>query len=159
MNFKISILLTPFLLIFSLNAIGTGNMVFSGLLIEPPPCIVNNGTVIDIPFNEISVDSVDGVNHIQQVPYTLSCIPDSKWDLKLTLSGPKATFDSGTLQTNVDALGIKVYINSEVFELDTPIVVDAANLPRIDAVPIRRPGSTLTEQAFSVSATLQAEYQ
>ncbi|UNX72890.1 fimbrial protein [Klebsiella aerogenes] len=147
------------LLLWSISAVAIENMTFTGTLVAPPPCEVNNGSTIDVPFNEIGIDSVDGINHRRDVPYTLSCNADPKWSMTLTLSGPVSSFDTATLQTNVDALGIKVYINGLPFELDKPFPVDIAALPRIEAVPVKSPGSTLSEQVFEVSATLQAEYQ
>ncbi|MGG7955209.1 fimbrial protein [Klebsiella aerogenes] len=143
----------------SLPAMATFNMTFSGILMEPPPCEVDNGATIDVPFNEIGIESVDGVNHRREVPYTLNCHAGPQWSMTLTLSGPPAVFDRATLQTNVEALGIKMYINGSAFELDKPVAVDATNLPRIEAVPVKRPGATLSEKAFEVSATLRAEYQ
>lgn len=138
----------------------TGEMTFSGLLVEPPPCLVDNGASIDVSFDEVGVDTVDGINHRREVPYTLNCNASSDWRLTLTLSGNQvASFDTATLQTDVGDLGIKVYINGAVFELDTPVTIDINNLPFIEAVPVKRPGAILSEGAFSASATLRAEYQ
>lgn len=159
MNLQMGLLSGLLLSFFYLPVTAASNMTFSGILVEPPPCEVDNGATIDVPFNEIGVDSVDGINHRRKVPYTLNCQADPQWSMTLTLSGPVAAFDNATLQTNVEALGIKVYINGAAFELDKPVAVDAANLPQIEAVPVKRPGATLNESAFEVSATLRAEYQ
>jgi type 1 fimbria pilin len=55
------------LLSFALLAISplqaAENMSFSGTLIEPPPCLVNNGNDIDVPFDKIGVKSMNGMNH------------------------------------------------------------------------------------------------
>lgn len=65
------------LLSFALLAISplqaAENMGFSGTLIEPPPCQVNNGKDLDVPFDRIGVNSVDGVKHRRQVDYILDC--------------------------------------------------------------------------------------
>ncbi|CAI1719201.1 putative minor fimbrial subunit StfF [Serratia fonticola] len=151
------------LLSFALLAIcpsqAVENMSFSGTLIEPPPCLVNNDKDIDVPFDRIGVNSVDGVKHRRQVDYVLDCTAGPAWSMVLTLLGPVAAFEPATLQTNIANLGIKIYQNGEPFELGTPIAVDPLNPPLLEAVPVKKPGTELTERTFEVTATLLADYQ
>lgn len=151
------------LLSFALLAISPSqaveNMSFSGTLIEPPPCLVNNDKDIDVPFDRIGVNSVDGVKHRRQVDYVLDCTAGPAWSMVLTLLGPVAAFEPATLQTNIANLGIKIYQNGEPFELGTPIAVDPLNPPLLEAVPVKKPGTELTERTFEVTATLLADYQ
>ncbi|OKP24630.1 fimbrial protein [Serratia fonticola] len=151
------------LLSFALLAIcpsqAVENMSFSGTLIEPPPCLVNNDKDIDVPFDRIGVKSVDGVKHRRQVDYVLDCTAGPAWSMVLTLLGPVAAFEPATLQTNIANLGIKIYQNGEPFELGTPIAVDPLNPPLLEAVPVKKPGTELTERTFEVTATLLADYQ
>ncbi|CAI2112701.1 fimbrial protein [Serratia fonticola] len=151
------------LLSFALLAISPSqaaeNMSFSGTLIEPPPCLVNNDKDIDVPFDRIGVNSVDGVKHRRQVDYVLDCTAGPAWSMVLTLLGPVAAFEPATLQTNIANLGIKIYQNGEPFELGTPIAVDPLNPPLLEAVPVKKPGTELTEGTFEVTATLLADYQ
>ncbi|ATM75309.1 TPA: fimbrial protein [Serratia fonticola] len=151
------------LLSFALLAISPSqaaeNMSFSGTLIEPPPCLVNNDKDIDVPFDRIGVKSVDGVKHRRQVDYVLDCTAGPAWSMVLTLLGPVAAFEPATLQTNIANLGIKIYQNGEPFELGTPIAVDPLNPPLLEAVPVKKPGTELTEGTFEVTATLLADYQ
>lgn len=135
------------------------NMSFRGTLIEPPPCLVNNGTNIDVPFDKIGVNTVDGLNHRQQVNYVLDCTAGPAWIMMLTLIGPAASFERATLQTNVANLGIKIYQNGKPFELDTPLGIDPQHPPLLEAVPVKKTGTELTEGAFEVTATLRADYQ
>ncbi|WP_241810734.1 fimbrial protein [Serratia sp. 14-2641] len=151
------------LLSFALLAISPSqaaeNMSFSGTLIEPPPCLVNNDKDIDVPFDRIGVKSVDGVKHRRQVDYVLDCTAGPAWSMVLTLLGPVAAFEPATLQTNIANLGIKIYQNGEPFELGTPIAVDPLNPPLLEAVPVKKPGTELTDGTFEVTATLLADYQ
>ncbi|NCG54773.1 fimbrial protein [Serratia fonticola] len=151
------------LLSFALLAIcpsqAVENMSFSGTLIEPPPCLVNNDKDIDVPFDRIGVKSVDGVKHRRQVDYVLDCTAGPAWSMVLTLLGPVAAFEPATLQTNIANLGIKIYQNGEPFELGTPIAVDPLNPPLLEAVPVKKPGTELTDGTFEVTATLLADYQ
>lgn len=135
------------------------NMSFRGTLIEPPPCQVNNGTNIDVPFDKIGVNTVDGVNHRQKVNYVLNCTADPAWTMALTLIGPAAAFERATLQTNIAELGIKLYQNGQPFELNSPINIDPQNPPLLEAVPVKKPGAELKEGPFEVTATLRADYQ
>ncbi|MGF6192854.1 fimbrial protein [Serratia sp. 2723] len=151
------------LLSFALLAISPSqaaeNMSFSGTLIEPPPCLVNNDKDIDVPFDRIGVNSVDGVKHRRKVDYVLDCTAGPAWSMVLTLNGPVAAFETATLQTNIANLGIKLYQNGQPFELGTPIAVDPLNPPLLEAVPVKKPGTELTEDTFEVTATLLADYQ
>ena len=135
------------------------NMSFTGALIEPPPCMVNNGNDIDVPFDRIGINTVDGINHRRQVDYVLDCTAGPAWSMMLTLIGPPAVFGQATLQTNITNLGIKLYQNGKPFDLSTPIAIDPKNPPQLEAVPVKKPGSELTEGAFEVTATLLADYQ
>ncbi|MEY0891467.1 pilus assembly protein, partial [Providencia rettgeri] len=62
-------------------------------------------------------------------------------------------------QTNEKNLAIRITQNGQPFEINKPITITPTTPPAIKAVPIKRPGSTLTEGPFSVTATLLAEYQ
>lgn len=135
------------------------SMNFRGTLIAPPPCQVNNGADIDVPFEKIGVNTVDGINHRRPVSYVLDCTAGPAWDMVLTLIGRPASFEPATLQTNVANLGIKIYQNGKPFELDTPLGIDPQSPPRLEAVPVKKPGSELSEGAFEVTATLRADYQ
>lgn len=151
--------------ILSLALLGIGplqaadNMSFRGTLIEPPPCQVNNGTDIDVPFGQIGVNTVDGVNHRQTVNYILNCTAGPAWSMTLTLIGPAAAFERATLQTNIAEMGIKLYQNGQAFELSTPINIDPEHPPLLEAVPVKKPGTELKEGPFGVAATLRADYQ
>jgi hypothetical protein len=93
--------------------------------------------------------------------YQITCENDSSriWLLKLSLHGSTATFDKQALQTNKDNLGIRIYQNDQPFLPESSLIIDLANPPKLEAVPVKRPGSTLTEGTFEAWATLQADYQ
>jgi type 1 fimbria pilin len=135
------------------------NISFRGTLIEPPPCQVNNDTNIDVPFDKIGVNTIDGVNHRQKVNYVLNCTADPAWSMVLTLLGPAAAFERATLQTNIAELGIKLYQNGQPFELNAPINIDPQHPPLLEAVPVKKPDAELKEGPFEVTATLRADYQ
>ncbi|NHB92685.1 fimbrial protein [Photorhabdus cinerea] len=137
------------------------NMWFHGTLLEPPPCVINDGNMIDVYFgHNVGIHKVDGVNYTQPVNYQLVCVPNtSGWSLGLTVIGPQTSFDDAALKTNITNLGIRLTLDGKAFTLNKRIPVTSQKQPVIQAVPVKRPGSTLPEGEFEVTATLLAEYQ
>ncbi|MGU9756061.1 fimbrial protein [Serratia marcescens] len=141
---------------------GDVDMSFHGTLIEPPPCSINDGNQVDVDFGErVGINKVDGVNYRQMLNYQITCDTNgiSNWALTLSLSGNAAGFDKEALLTSKDNLGIRVYQNDEPFTPGSTLDIDLANPPRLEAVPVKNEGSTLTEGAFEAWATLRADYQ
>jgi type 1 fimbria pilin len=137
------------------------NLLFSGTLIEPPPCKINDGGTVDVNFGErVGVKKVDGVNYLQAMGYRISCEPGaSGLDMTLTLSGQPTGYDTAAVRTNLADLGIRVLQNGKPFTLNQPIGIDPNSPPLLEAVPVKTPGATLKEGAFVATATLQANYQ
>ncbi|EJD6037120.1 fimbrial protein [Morganella morganii] len=137
------------------------NMKLFGTLLVPPACTISDNGVIDVFFGDnVGVHKVDGVNYTRAVNYTLVCEDNNKgWDLGLSVTGPVSGFDDAALQTNIPDLAIHLTQNGKPFTLNKRIAVSPDNPPVIQAVPVKRPGSTLPEGAFDVTATLLAEYQ
>ncbi|WP_434527074.1 fimbrial protein [Photorhabdus asymbiotica] len=137
------------------------NMWFHGTLLEPPPCVINDGNMIDVYFgHNVGIHKVDGVNYTRLVNYQLVCVPNtSGWNLGLTVIGPQTSFDDAALKTNIANLGIRLTLDGKAFTLNKRISVTSERQPVIQAVPVKKPGSRLPEGAFEVTATLLAEYQ
>ncbi|MFV8797872.1 fimbrial protein [Yersinia enterocolitica] len=137
------------------------NLAFGGTLIEPPSCEVNSGELIDVDFGgRLGIKKIDGIQYLQKVDYSIKCEPGAKgWAMELILSGEPTPYDMAAIQTDNPDLGIKFLINGEVFTLGKPVSVNPADLPILEVVPVKTPGSTLVEGAFGATATLQAVYQ
>jgi type 1 fimbria pilin len=141
---------------------GEADMIFHGTLMEPPPCAINEGDKVDVDFGErLGINKVDGVNYRQRLNYQITCgkAVGGNWVLKLSLSGNAAGFDSEALQTDKTNLGIRVYQNDKPFTPNSTLKIDLASPPRLEAVPIKQAGSTLTEGTFEAWATLRADYE
>lgn len=139
-----------------------GDMTFRGKLIEPPPCTVNNGNGIpEVDFgNKVGVKKVNGINYIQDIKYNLVCDPNlNGWALKLKLTGNKTGFDDAAVQTNITDLGIQIQHDGQRFVLGSELSITPGNIPKLQAVPVQKPGATLTEGPFDAAVTLQADYQ
>lgn len=141
---------------------GVTDMKFSGTLVTPPPCTINNGNRIDVDFGaRLGINTVDGTNYRYPINYQVRCEKGSgsNWLMSLSLIGTAAGFDKDALQTNKTDLGIRVYQNDMPFTPGSQLAISLTNSPRLDAVPVKRPGATLTEGAFEAWATLLANYQ
>ncbi len=139
------------------------NMRFSGTLIEPPPCTINDGGEVDVDFgNRVGVTKVDGVNYLQPVNYRVTCGPGAgagAWSMTLAVVGTPADYDEAAIESNVDDLAVRLLQNGKRFTLNQPIPIKLNAPPTLEAVPVKRPGAALKEGAFEATATLLAVYQ
>nr|WP_241389472.1 MULTISPECIES: fimbrial protein [Serratia] len=148
------------ILLFNRLAWGDTDINFYGTLIAPPLCEVNEGNNIDVPFGNVGINKVDGINYLTTLDYTVSCESSTQtWVMYLTLTGDMTAYDGAAVNTTVSGLGIKVFQNGLPFTLGEPVPVNPSALPVLTAVPIKDPVATLTEGNFVGTATLQAEYQ
>jgi type 1 fimbria pilin len=141
---------------------GEADMTFHGTLIEPPACTINDGNQVEVNFGDrVGINKVDGENYRQPLNYQITCDKaiGGTWALTLSLSGRVAVFDSDALLTDKTSLGIRVYQNDTPFTPNSTVKINLDNPPRLDAVPIKQAGATLTEGAFEAWATLRADYE
>ncbi|MGQ8776496.1 fimbrial protein [Serratia sp. NA_112.1] len=141
---------------------GKVDMTFHGTLREPPPCTINDGNQVEVDFgNRVGVSKVDGENYRQPLNYQITCdqAVGGRWALTLSLSGGAAGFDKNALSTNKAGLGIRVYQGDKPFPPNSTVKINLATPPRLEAVPIKQAGATLTEGAFEAWATLRADYE
>ena len=137
------------------------NVTVKGNILAGPPCVINNNQDIEVNFgSDLYTTKVDGSNYRRAIVYTLNCNSASSQNLKLSIQGTDAGYDNA-LATDKNDLGIKFYINSAPYNINTwyNFTYNAASLPMIEAVPVRRSGSSLTGGDFSVNATLVIELQ
>ncbi|QEZ91368.1 fimbrial protein [Proteus sp. CD3] len=137
------------------------NLRLFGTLLIPPPCVIQDNGMISVYFgNNVGANRIDGINYTQPVNYTLKCEGNStQWALGLSIIGIKSQFDDAALQTNITDLAIHITRDGEPFILNERFVITPNKPPIIQAVPVKRPGSTLQKGAFETTATLLAEYQ
>lgn len=142
-------------------AVAVDNMRFSGTLIEPPPCTINDGGEVEVSFGtRVGVSKVDGVNYLKPVGYRITCDPGAgAWNMTLEVVGTPADYDEAAIESNVDNLAIRLLQNGKLFTLNKPIPIKLNSVPTLEAVPVKRPGTTLKEGAFEATATLLAVYQ
>lgn len=142
------------------------NIEFTGTLIVPPPCSINNSEEIVVDFgSSLGVNSIDGLKFKKTLPGPIvTCETGAQTTgLSIKLSGTEASFEGGTVIAtqsggNTTDLGVRLYVNSNVAVFGTAYPVNVAAQPVIDAVPVKRAGATLTPGRFDAIATLEAVY-
>lgn len=145
---------------FSALTVNAAEMNFNGILIDPPPCEINNGKDIAVIFNKVGINKVNGDNYRQKVDFSLDCGVVLPWELTLTLTTTSvASFSDATVQTDISGLGIRVYIDDTPMLFGKPYPVSSMAAPVIEAVPVKDAAQELVEGHFSASASLKAEYQ
>ncbi|EPN2807082.1 fimbrial protein [Serratia marcescens] len=151
-----------FLGVLPIFALADSAINVSVIIVTPPPCTINEGNKVDVDFGDrVGINKVDGVNYRQAMNYQITCdnAGGNHRALSLSLDGRAAVFDGNALQTSKTDLGIRVYQNETPFKPGSALNIDLNNPPRLEAVPVKKEGSTLAEGAFEAWATLRAEYQ
>lgn len=155
-------LLLLFTGVFLLPTVALANTTvnFSVTVIDPPPCKINDGNDVSVDFGtEVLITRVNGENYKKPVPYNLTCVPEpSSNALKMQFSGQAAGFDSA-LATSNSNLGIKLLQGDTVLPVNSWLNFTWPTTPQINAVLVKRPGSTLSPGAFTGVATMVVHYQ
>ncbi|HGM6401958.1 TPA: fimbrial protein [Serratia marcescens] len=144
---------------------GVADITLHGTLIEPPPCTINDGNQVDVDFGDrVGINKIDGNNYRTPLSYQVTCENASsstigKLGLKLSLTGSSTSFDGEALVTNKDDLGIRIYRGDVPFTPNSSVTITLSNLPKLEAVPVKRAGAKLTEGTFEAWATLRADYE
>lgn len=143
-------------------------MNFSGTLIEPASCTVNNSQPINVTFGNVPIDDLDSdpINslHSASVDYSLNCDANASGDMSLKISGTAGQIDSSKigLVTSVDGLLIFFRYNamSSVFPVnkDYAFTYPTPGKPTITALLAKTATSTLTTGTFTATATMTLTY-
>ena len=111
--------------------------------------MINDGRTIDIDFGKVGIKRIDGNRYMQRIDYSIKCeFLDNSRQLKMKIMGGAAAFDGSVLTSSVNGLGIKLLANGKAFAINTPLNIDYANPPTLDAVPVKNSAVTLAEGDF-----------
>ncbi|WP_081248362.1 fimbrial protein [Serratia plymuthica] len=129
-------------------------------VLAPPPCVINGDNTIVVNFgSNVVISRVDGSNYLKTIDYTLECKGNTKNAMKMMIEGSGATFDSGVLQTNKTDFGIALKQNGQPLKVYQWVNFTYPAKPVLQAVPVKRSGSTLSTGTFFAGATLKVDYQ
>ncbi|MEE4412059.1 fimbrial protein [Serratia sp. C2(1)] len=132
----------------------------TGTIIAPLPCVINGDRTIDVDFgNEMLTTKIDGSNYIMPVDYSLECKNNTRNAMKMKIQGNATAFDRSALQTNMADLGIALKANGSALTVNNWVNFTYPDKPALQAVPVKRAGSTLKGGDFAATATLMVDYQ
>ncbi len=150
------------LMLWGFCSMALSNVTFHGYLVQPPNCTISDGETIELTFQDVNIDDINGSNYEQIVPYRITCdtpVRDPLLEMTLSWSGTQSDFDDAAVSTDIAGLGIRLKQAGQSFKLNTPLVVDKTALPALTAVPVKKSGVDLPEANFEAWATLQVDYQ
>ncbi|WP_058912150.1 fimbrial protein [Entomohabitans teleogrylli] len=142
------------------SALADATVNFSGILIEAPPCVVNEDKVITVNFgDEVMTTRVDGTQYRKPITFDLDCSMAASSNQKVRISGTVASFDGTALAGGKTGLGIALYNGNNRLNVGDWVNFTNPNVPQLYAVPIKQSGATLSGGPFRVMASLVVEYQ
>lgn len=127
----------------------TVNVTVKGEVLAKPKCEINDGNDISVPFGELNITDIDGVNYgKKKIPYSVSCSGDTSGMnglMKVTLQGESPNFGTGLLRTREkEDLAIKLLLgNGQQLKLNEWLNFFYPYYPELYAVPVKRSGATL----------------
>lgn len=127
--------------------------------ITAPPCEINNNKLIEVDFgNDVLTTRVDGNYKKRTVDYSVQCKGGSSNSVRMRIDGDGAPFNGEVLATKKTDFGIEILNNGKRMPINRWLNFTYPNWPQLEAVPVKRPGSTLAGGAFSSGATMKVEY-
>lgn len=143
--------------------VAADNMTFHGTLMETPPCEINNGQPIEISFDEVGVNKIDGKNYAQTFKMMYQCSGNDQ-DVVVRYVGDVTAFDNAAVKSNITDFGINLRspsVNGVLTDFNVgttlPVSADQTSLTFV-ATPVKRKGADLPGEHFISSAMLQLEY-
>ncbi|MGJ3353884.1 fimbrial protein [Providencia sp. Je.9.19] len=130
-----------------------------GVVLAPPPCKVNNDNLIVVNFGEVMSTRIDGSAYEQKVNYGISCEKMPTQAMTMSVQGNGALFDTKSLETNIEGLGIALRYNNQKLNLNEKVKFTYPNAPQFYVVPVRDLTKTLQGGPFEAVATIMLDYQ
>lgn len=130
------------------------------VILTAEPCKINNNGIIEVNFgNDVKTNLVDGNYKKMRVPYILDCPAGAPKAMSFRIEGPPAAFDYDVLMTNFSDFGIAIISDEHPLPINSPKDFTYPYLPRLYAVPVKRPGAILKGGVFSAGAIMRVEYR
>jgi type 1 fimbria pilin len=157
-KYRFGVLLS--VLLMSTTSIANVPVNIRGTVIIPPPCTINNNQTIRVDFgDEVMTTRIDGVNYKQAITYSLNCDIQKSNNLKMSIQGTGASFNSALLRTDKNGLGIALYRGTQPLNANAWFNYTYPSKPELYAVLVKQSGATLTGGEFTAAATLLIDYQ
>jgi type 1 fimbria pilin len=138
------------------------NMSFKGTLREDVPCELNDGQPIDVNFETVGVNKIDGERYKQSFAIGVTCPASFDVPFKISYVGQQSRFDTSALATNIEGLGIKAQyqINGGFSDLAVGSYIGGVGSIKhyLQVVPVKNPKAVLEPGVFNASASFRLEY-
>lgn len=138
------------------------DVYFTGTLVAPPPCVINSNTAITVDFGtDMLAGRVNGINYEKSINFPLDCsaaIAANRYSLRVIMQADIGT-NALSMATSNPNLEIQIRKNGSVLPIGAWSNFTYPDVPTFSAVPVKKPGSTLSGGAFTASATLLVDYQ
>lgn len=130
------------------------------VILTAPPCEINHNNLIEVDFgNDVLTTLVDGSYKRMPVLYTVQCPPEGSSAMGIRIVGTGAAFNHDVLTTNITDFGIALSSNGTSMPINSTKDFTYPALPEVYAVPVKRPGATLSGGVFSAGAIMMVEYR
>lgn len=123
--------------------------------VEASPCSINNGQTIDVDFNDVYIDKIEGEYYKRKIDYNINCKSGGNPKFLMTFDGDR---DGYYLKTNIDNLFISFKNGNEDFSMGSGIAINYKTPPDIYAVLIKKKGANLRSGEFYAHATMNLMY-
>ncbi|EPK0251109.1 fimbrial protein [Serratia marcescens] len=144
------------------SASAAENMSFKGTLREDVPCDFNGGQPINVDFETVGVNKIDGERYKKGFSVDITCPAGFDTPYKINYVGQKSDFDTSALATNIKGLAIKAryQINGGFADLAVGGYMGGARSLEhfVNVVLVKKPNAILEPGAFNASASFRLEY-
>ncbi|WP_145513885.1 MULTISPECIES: fimbrial protein [Yersinia] len=128
--------------------------------LSAPPCVINYNNLIEVNFgNDVITNRIDGEYKKMPIVYSIQCTGGASGAVRMAILGNDANFDYRVLRTNKTDLGIELLNNGQLLPINSWLNFSYPTLPKLEAVPVKRFGASLTGGLFSAGATMKVEYR
>ena len=130
------------------------------VMLTAAPCEINSNNLIEVNFgNNVQTTLIDGTYMRMPVPYTVNCPLGAPSAMNIRIEGTGAAFNHDVLTTNITDFGIALLSNGTSLPINSSKDFTYPNWPQLEAVPVKRPGATLSGGVFSAGAVMKVEYR
>jgi len=142
------------------QAMENSSTVTVNVTVVATPCEINHNDLIEVKFgNGVMTTRVGGDYKKMPIVYSVQCQGGTSNAVRMLIDGNGAAFDGDVLGTAKTDLGIALLNNGNRMPINTWLNFTYPDWPKLEAVPVKRPGASLTAGPFSAGATMKVEYR
>lgn len=142
------------------QAMENSSTVTVNVTVVATPCKINHNDLIEVKFgNDVMTTRVGGDYKKMPIVYSVQCPGGTSNAVRMLIDGNGAAFDGDVLGTAKTDLGIALLNNGNRMPINTWLNFTYPDWPKLEAVPVKRPGASLTAGPFSAGATMKVEYR